>query len=457
MTRKGIVVALIFLLLGTALVLPEEQADVRAVIEQHLVWPAEDPSVSGLDANGVLSSHLPIVIIHADGAEIPGTDPQDTADLLCDYSIIFDPDGRNRSDDIPDQHGSMAISVRGNSSRIFVKKQYGMKLLDAAGMSEDAALLDLPAESNWVLNGSYIDHSMIRNYLMYNLCAKMKTGYVPRCRMCEVMVTDAAGIPRYQGVYTLIEKIKVSEERLNLTEYDPRYPQSSFLVQMNSHTDKLQINHLKPDSIRAYPLDLEYPDVEDVTPESLHYIESRLLEFEKALYDATFTGDWTDVESLIDIDSFVDYYLINEFFQNYDAGTRSTYFYADLGGRIHIGPVWDFDGTFNNFALMDLDSNLMEMKYSMFFSYLVQSPGFMQKCVLRYGELRGGLFSDEALIRSIDETAAYLGSAAVRNADRWYQDGGESFRTDIRKMKEFVVTRGGWMDEAFEHFSGIVY
>ena len=51
----------------------------------------------------------------------------------------------------------------------------------------------------------------------------------------------------------------------------------------------------------------------------------------------------------IDVDSFVDYFLLNEFFGNYDAGNHSTYMYKESGGKLHIGPVWDFDQAMNNY------------------------------------------------------------------------------------------------------------
>ena len=457
MSRKIMIALLIVLLLAAAAWMPAEQPDVRAVVHQHQSYPAEDPGWSGLDEAGVLSTHLPIVILHADGAEIPGIDPANTEDLYCDYSILSAADGHVRSDDVPVQHGRMAISIRGNSSRTFAKKQYSIRLVDERQMPQDRALLDLPPESSWVLNGSYIDRAIIRNYLLYNLCSEFMDGYAPRCRLCEVMITDADGVPRYQGVYTLMEKIKVSESRLNLEPYDPQYPQTSFLLQMNAQTDKLMLRHLKPDSVYAYPFDLEYPDVEELTPEALHYINVRLLGFEKALYDASFTGNWEQLEERINLDSFVDYYLVNEFFQNYDAGTRSTYIYEDLGGKIAIGPVWDFDGTFNNFFHMDIHSDLMEMRYTLFYTYLVQNPRFMQRCIERYQQLRQSWFSDEYLLRYIDESAAYLGSAATRNSERWYHNGRESFDEDIQKMKDFVISRGEWMDSTFGQFSRIPF
>ena len=449
MSKKLIALLICFLLLLAAALIPEKSSSVLAVVHQHKVWPGESSETTGLADDGTLSTNLPIFIIHSDGAQIPGANLSETEDLYCDYSIVHNANGVNRSDDAPVMSGRMAIAVRGNSSRHFDKKQYGVKCVDQQNQQEQVGLLDLPAQSHWVLNGSYIDHSMIRNYLMYNLCGEILDDYVPRCRLCEVMISDAQGNLHYEGVYTLIEKVCVDKRRLNLTPYDPKYQQTSFLVQMNSHIDRYRIEHLKPDDISAYAYDLEYPNPEILTQDSLDYIKNQLLRFEKSLHDAYNTGNWAPLEKIIDLDSFVDYYIINEFFQNYDAGMRSTYIYQDLGGKICIGPVWDFDGTFNNFDAIDMKDNLMEMKSSLFYAFLTQDAHFNARCASRYRELRRTYLSDDYLIDYIDDVSEYLGHSAMRNCDRWYHGQYDLYTEDLEQMRSFVHKRGAWMDEHF--------
>ena len=222
MTRKIIILLLALGLLIGAAVIPLGKATGPAVVHQHESWPGESNQTTGLDANGTLSSHLPLVIIKSNGGVIPGITRADSGELICDYSIVHNKTGVNRSDDPPSQSGRMAIFIRGNSSREFPKKQYGIRLVDEKGESQAAPVLDMPADTTWTLNGSYIDHSLIRNYMLYNISGEIM-GYAPRCRLCEVMITDRNGKPQYEGVYTLTEKVKVSEQRLDLTRYDPSY------------------------------------------------------------------------------------------------------------------------------------------------------------------------------------------------------------------------------------------
>ena len=442
-----------------ALLMPYAKPSPVRVFHQHESWPGPSQELTDLQQEGVFATHLPILILHTDGRTIPGYLRDDLAELPCDWAVIHNENGVNRLDGAPSQTGRLQMSIRGNSSRDYPKKQYVMKTVDADGLPQDVPLMGMPAESSWVLNGSYIDHSLIRNYMMYNLAGDVME-YAPRTRLCEVFTTNASGEPVYQGVYTLMEKIKVSKVRLDLKDGSSKssmhHAETPFVLQMNSYIDNKRIFHLKPDGVNTYSFDLEYPDTTLLTPDMAHYIEQQLLLFEKAMYDAVRTSDWDILNSLIDMDSFVNYYIVNEFVQNLDAGTRSTYLYQNMGGKMAIGPVWDFDGAFNNFADVENRVDYLKLKTTFYYRSLFQDEDFVNLCIARYHELRRGLLSDESLLAYIDEAAAYLEQPAHRNAMRWYGGDDQLFYDDIQSMKDFVVERGAWMDENFASLCTIV-
>ena len=338
MRRKWLMLGVVLTSCVIAALLPLYPKVDTLVVHQHQSYPAENKEITGFDENGVLTSHLPLIVLKADGNVIPGADMPTAQELYCEFSVIDNDNHLNRSDDAPTQTGRMAINVRGNTSRNFSKKQYAIRTVDDAGIPQETAFFGMPAETTWVLNGSNIDYSQIRNYMMYNISSEIM-DYAPQCRLCEVFLTNADGELEYQGLYTMIEKPKVSKERLDLTPYDPKYTETSFVVQLNIRTDDARIDHLKPDDVYVYSANLEYPDVEKITDASLQYIQKEILQFEKTLYDAEYSDHWEKVNQRTDLDSFVDYYIINEFFQNYDAGIRSTYLYKNLGGKFSIGPV----------------------------------------------------------------------------------------------------------------------
>lgn len=454
MKKKNLMLCLSLLLFAAA-IFPQDISTSTTIVHQHRSYPDEEGISAGFNDDGILTSHLPIIILQTNNNVIPGADGPTTQELYCEFSVINNKTYINKSSDSPTQTGKIAINVRGNSSRYYPKKQYTLRTVDENKQSIRTDFLGMPKETNWVLNGSYQDPSLIRNYMIYNISSEIM-DYAPRCRFCEVFIADSEGTLNYRGVYTLIEKPKVSKNRLNLTAYDPKYAETSFVVQMNKRIDDIKIDHLKPDNLNVYPFNLEYPGAEEITDASLQYIKKELLQFEKLLYDAEYTNQWDKVENCIDLNSFVDYYLINEFFQNYDAGIRSTYLYKNLGGKFSIGPVWDFDGAFNNFFESDFTPDMLEMQSTFYYSYLSQNEKFIERCGKRYDELRKTVFSEEYLLNYIDDSSKYLGSAALRNCNKWYEGNASSFYKDIEKMKTFVVKRGNWMDEYFKKYLAIV-
>ena len=457
MNKKRIAWLLAAVLLTTGLLLPNGRTGRQnTVVHQHRIWPAESPEASGVDIYGNLATHLPLMILDTRGGVIPGADGRTQENLYCPYVLIDSPEGVNRPEDTPAKSGNMALSIRGNSSRAYRKKQYAVKLVDEERLTVKESLLGMPAESTWVLNGSVIDQAQIRNYMLCNLAGEIM-GYAPRCRIVELMMTDANGELTYQGLYTLMEKPKVSESRLELTAYDSRYAETAFLLQMNNYHDGATLPILKPDDILAVcKIGLIYPATEEITEASLEYISREMLIFEKELYDAYYTKDWSTLKNYIDMDSFVDYYLLNEFFQNYDAGRRSTYLYRDLGGKLSIGPVWDWDSAFNNFGFVEINVDQLEMKRTYFYYYLSQCPEFGRRLAERYAELRQTYLSEEYLLEYIESTTEYLGSALLRNCARWNPDHPDRYLEDIEQMKDFVIRRGAWMDEHFADYVTII-
>lgn len=455
MRRKWLMLGVVLTLCVIVALLPLYPKVDTSVVHQHQSYPVENKEITGFGNNGVLTSHLPLIILKANGNVIPGAGIPNNQELYCEFYVIDNNNHLNRSDDAPTQTGRMAINVRGNSSRNFPKKQYAIRTVDDAGIPQETAFFGMPAETTWVLNGSNIDHSQIRNYMMYNISSEIM-DYAPHCRLCEVFLTNADGELEYQGLYTMIEKPKVSKERLDLTPYNPKYTETSFVVQLNKRIDDARIDHLKPDDVSVYSANLEYPDVEKITDSSLQYIQKEILQFEKTLYDAEYFDNWEKVEKCTDLDSFVDYYIINEFFQNYDAGVRSTFLYKDLGGKFSIGPVWDFDGAFNNYFDVRYTIDMLKTRESFYFSFFFHNDGFLERCCERYAKLRKTLLSEEYLLKYIDESSAYLGSAALRNCDKWYDGDYSLYYGDIEKMKTFVIERGNWMDAHFEEYTTIV-
>lgn len=399
--------------------------------------PDEEDPTAGINqdftVNEKFLSHFPLIILDMEGKEPPistkaveGQKRYETIEDVDPYvsgtlTLIDNDTGMNRLTDSPAAVTQMQIKRRGNNSMQYFKPQYLVKLLTASGQDNDVDLLGMGAEHEWVLNGSMADKSMMRNYLAFRLCSEV-LEFTPDSRYCEVVTKTSDGYV-YQGVYLLIENIRQGENRVNIQEFSASQPYNSFLLRRDRYDEKddrlIEIDvpqgSVKPHESYFYCL---YPNRRLNTEEQKDYIRKILTNIETTLYsdDAKVFCRYPDY---IDVDSFVDYFVLMEYFGSYDAGQYSTYLYQDVGGKLKIGPVWDFDGAMDNSRQAAMDVEVTALQVKPWFERLSKDITFLKKVQRRYTQLHRTLLSENNVIGLIDQLQAYIGGAQKREWMRW--------------------------------------
>ena len=201
-----------------------------------------------------------------------------------------------------------------------------------------------------------------------------------------------------------------------------------------------------------------YPGKSNLTPELNRAITKDFSTFEKALYSYDFDNKKFGYKKLIDVDNFVDYFLINELTCNYDAGYLSTYIYKGMDDKFHMS-IWDFNSACDNYRETVCDPHIFAMQDNVWFFMLMKDEDFTDRVISRYRRLRVAFLSDDYLEKYIDETAEFLGGAIGRNYEKWgYSFGQEydllipternprTFEDSIESMKSFLRERTAWMD-----------
>ena len=183
-------------------------------------------------------------------------------------------------------------------------------------------------------------------------------------------------------------------------------------------------------------------------------------------------NNFEEVWEYIDKDSFVDYFLLNEFFGNYDAGNNSTYMYANPGGKLHIGPVWDFDGGCDNYADVPAEIDKIAFETVTWFDSLTEHYSFDTALEKRYAELQRTVLNEDYVNNLIDETVEYIGRAQQRDYSRWgeaYSDymlengtdeygvyverNGYSFEEEVQKLKDYISEHSSAMKSELRKLS----
>lgn len=463
--RVPALLAVVCAALAVAMVADEHLEQKNERYQQHLTaarptglaaapWDGTVPTLE------TLHTHLPIVTLDTGGAPIPGLEGK--AEMAAGVLETFDEDtGDNTAGGKPTLHTSIRVRYRGNSSLFFDKHQYLIDCVDAGGANRAVEMLGMEKHHKWVLNGPFLDKTLLRNYMWMNLSGEVM-GYAPGVRFCEVFLNG-----EYQGVYVMMEKVTEGEGRVALTDTRDRADgQTSYLLRLDRGDDEsdvvlddlLSITHRM---IGRY--NVVYPTSQDLTPAQQTYLTRDLLTIEKTLYSLDYDDPAYGADKYLDLQSFADYMVLNEMARNMDAGRYSTYCYRDVRGKLRMGPVWDFNNALDNYVDDPVDETDFSTLNKPLYEMLLRDERFTDRVIRTYRRLRGGVLSEEAMTAYIDGVVDYLGPAIDRNFSVWgYTFGPEgdllkpvsrnphSYEQAVAQMKEFLVRRGRWLDEKIE-------
>ena len=440
-------------------------------VHQHLT--ARQPD-EGCDCDGTeLCTHLPLVLIDTEGAAIPGEPIRDENNkeigftttatgesmLSAGISVMSSEEKNHHPSDTPDLESDILIRIRGNSSRYFDKKSYLLRLTDEDGSYRKETMMGMAAHYEWALYGPFLDKTLIRNVMWYNIAGEFM-GYAPNVRFCEVILNG-----EYQGIYVMTETITNGDEcRIDVTEPIEGTNSTGYLLRLDRGSSE-PVKNIQTFTNYAYrnlqKIDIQYPRAGDLTEEMAAAIAQDFSDFEKSLYSYDYDTDDYGYYYDIDVQSFVDYFIINEFTSNYDAGWLSTYLYRDIGGKYQT-VIWDFNSACGNYVQVTTDPQHFEMMYTTWFYMLMKDEYFVQRIIDRYRELRKTYLSETYLNQYIDDVIDYLGPAIDRNFEVWGYIFSEYLPLDpqernpadyaaaVQQIKDSIQERGSWMDENIE-------
>jgi len=417
--------------------------------------------------DALTSSNLPIVIITTDTNPSTGLpyDIPDDPKVPGTMKIIYHTDGSRNY--VTDQNntsylsysGKIGIELRGSSSQDLPKKAYGLTTLQSDGKTNNnVSILGMPKENDWILNALAFDGSLIRDYLSYDLYRSMG-NYSPRTKYCEVIVNGD-----YKGLYIFMEKIKVDDNRVNITKMattDNTYPAvtGGYITKSDKTTGGDPVAWtMYADNGWTVDFIHDYPKPADITSQQNSYIYGQFMNLSSkaAAHNESVTTGYPDI---IDIPSFIDFIIMSELASNVDSYQYSTFFHKDRMGKLRAGPIWDYNLTygldvFGNRSLTNVwqfDNN--DNEGAKFWKDLFNSPNF--KCYLskRWAEVTasGAPLNYTVISGKIDNIVSLISEAAAREQSRWYTVG--ILSTQISNLKTWLNTRTNWLNNQLKNYS----
>jgi len=303
-------------------------------------------SSSALYLQRKIDTHLPIVSIRTEHDKlIADKENWVPASMTIDGVSVYN-----------DYAGTIGIKGRGNTTWSYPKKPYAIKL------DSKSEILGMPSHKRWVLLANYLDRTLMRNFVAFEIAKCTGLEWTPRGTFVELVLND-----EHLGNYFLCEQITTGKYRVNVEEMDAddldeEAITGGYLLECDINYDEVNKFY---STIAELPFMFKEPDEDVLQAAQFDYMRSYIDSTEKYLYDdlALIERKYTDY---IDDTTFIDFWLANEVVYNAEPGhPKSCYMYKDRGGLLKAGPVWDFDWntftTTSGFACKDA------MWYSQFF------------------------------------------------------------------------------------------
>jgi hypothetical protein len=345
---------------------------------------------------------------------------------------------------------TMKIRGRGHSTwGIHPKKPYQMKL------SDSSAFLDMPKKKRWLFMAEYSDKTMLRNRLAMELGYLSNLDWTPNSHYADVYINKVS-----MGTYRISEKVEEGSNRVDIGD-------NGFLLEIDynghGHVDANDV-YFETNQIsiqngngRGNVIQIKEPDLAQ-GDQQYNFIKDYIIDFETALFSANFTDPVNGYLPYVDINSFADWFLINEIAKNQDARAYSSiYLHYIPGQKIKMGPIWDFDLGFGNVDYSDATyAQGWWVYYHWWIERLMQDPAFVNKVKERFTHFKS---NEQYLLLKIDEWSQMLRKSVARNDDIWGTLGVyiwpnsmvyATYNGEVEHLKNWLRERFIWMESAIE-------
>ncbi|MHA8085146.1 CotH kinase family protein [Aquirufa antheringensis] len=400
---------------------------------------------------------------------------------------IFDkgPGQLNQVSSTPTISTVAGVEFRGSTSQAdfyflpgLVKKPYGIELwTDSTGVkSKRLSLVQMPEESDWVLNASYNDRSFMRDFIAQSLAGRIGLLH-SKAKFVELIIND-----EYRGVYVLMEKVKQGKNRVPISDLYPTENAGDdvtggYLLKIDkssgSPSSSWKSNYTSGiTATQKCEFQIEYPQYGIITQQQLIYIRDYINNWENKLMTEDMNDPKASFRDYMDVSSFVNYFILNEVTRNVDGYRLSTYLYKDkesLGGKIKMGPAWDFNIALGNadylegwktdgfvYKAMENDGGKNDYwQVPFWWNKLIQDASFRKALATRWKTVRSSFLNTNTLFATIDSAQIALKDPLIRNFQKYPLMGkkiwpnyyvGASLSDEVNWLKNWIQGRLVWLD-----------
>jgi len=353
------------------------------------------------------------------------------------------------------EHTVVQIRGRGNSTWVRGREKRSLRIRFA----EARALFGGEyAHRDWILLANLFDPSLLRNHSALYLANLLENqDFTPSAQMIHLYING-----EYMGLYEITDERDPAPGRGPLN-FDPDPTISEFLFELDGHLIGWRADEFVEDidfftagiddAMRAYAI--RFPRQSDWDGH-LEYLRDHI----RYVDDIIYSRDFDAIAQVIDIPSFVDFYLVQEFTKNIDVGTFSVFMSLRGQGderRIHFGPAWDFDRSSGNTLYWTAYTHIHAGLRNNWFRQLMSTPEIFEITQARWEEIK-----DDHIRQMIDHIAFIAEeneASFLRNFERHDHilGGNPPFFALLPQETREIDTFEGQVEYLLEWFEGRVF
>ena len=207
------------------------------------------------------------------------------------------------------------------------------------------------------------------------------------------------------------------------------------------------------------PMTIKSP--EDITAAQLTYIKDYIQQTEDAILSEDFADPEKGYNKYINTESFINWFIVQEIMKNEDAREKtSIFYYKNRGGKLGLGPLWDFDLAAGNVDYSDARYSVgWWIKDGPWFKRLFEDPNFRQKVKARWNILKPKEIKE--ISASIDKNTSYLNRSQQKNFEEWNilnvrvwpnPVAYGTYPKEVEQLKNWLAARITWLDTEINKF-----
>ncbi|MDO5331817.1 MAG: CotH kinase family protein [Bacillota bacterium] len=372
------------------------------------------------------------------------------------------------------------IKGRGNTSWDFPKKGYNIKF------EKKTAVLGMSQAKKWSIVSNYLDKSQMRNVLASYLGNEIfietdNPEWKPNYRYVDVIWNG-----QYQGIYTIVESIQINGNRIDVEDISELFESSpldnysgngsdlnalissgyfdvskaGFVLEVDTRKDATYVFT----SALGLPMCLKDPDFDDYTNTqaqlAVTFMRNKINAFESFLTSKYSTATLEEWSQYIDVDSFVNWFLVEDFTKSVDANfwTSVYLYYNPNDGLIHMGPDWDFDRCIGsesrdgNTSGYYIDTH--QGSWPSWYEYLIKSPAFKNAVKTKWNENKDDLY--DKINAFMESKKAEISTAIILDSKKWNRLGQDAnsilqnLTTEMNSMLTWMQARINWYNNEFK-------